>query len=127
GSGYNLVEPLAVSIDEVIEFQVLDRAATETIIAERLEALKARLESAQHATIHFDAGLVTFFADRLAAEHKSLAQLEKLWQESIILPFTQLPIAKRTSTNRAPVIVSVEGQAVKVSFQENGGLPAEQQ
>src|SRR4029079_362095 len=42
-----LAESLAAAIDEVVEFLVLDRGATEKIIAERLEALGARLEAAQ--------------------------------------------------------------------------------
>ncbi len=118
GSGYNLVEPLAVAIDEVIEFQILDRAATEKIIAERLAALKARLEAAQPVVIDFAPELVVYFADKLATERKSLAQLERLWQETIILPFTKLPLAKRHSTDRATVNVRIEENEVQVILQE---------
>jgi len=81
------------------------------------------LEAAQSVRIQFAAGLVVFFANKLAAERKSLAQLERLWQETIILPFTKLPLAKRHSTDRAAVIVSVEKDSVTVAIQEAGQAP----
>ncbi|HEX8185156.1 MAG TPA: ATP-dependent Clp protease ATP-binding subunit, partial [Blastocatellia bacterium] len=64
GSGFGINESLAATIDEVIEFQVLDRAATEQIIGERLESLRARLESTQRVAIEMDSRLVDFFAQR---------------------------------------------------------------
>jgi hypothetical protein len=42
-----------------------------------------------------DPALASFFADRLAAERKSLAQLERLWQETIVIPFTNLHVDRR--------------------------------
>jgi ATP-dependent Clp protease ATP-binding subunit ClpA len=114
GSGYGLAEWLAATIDEVIEFQVLDRAATETIIAERLDALRARLEASQPVLISLGSELAAFFAERLAAERKSLAQLERLLQETIIIPFTQLHIDRHVVGARPEVAVRVENSAVKL-------------
>ncbi|HWN98706.1 MAG TPA: AAA family ATPase, partial [Blastocatellia bacterium] len=114
GSGYDLTESLAANIDEVIEFQVLDRAATETIIGERLDALRARLEASQPVRISLDSQLAPFFAERLAAEHKSLAQLERLLQETIIIPFTQLHIDRHVVGARPNVAVWIENSAVRV-------------
>jgi ATP-dependent Clp protease ATP-binding subunit ClpA len=113
GSGFGIIEGLAVTIDEVIEFQVLDRAATETIIAERLESLSYRLASAQSVAISMDSNLAGFFADRLADERKSLGQLERLLQEAIVLPFSSLRLDR--SAGRPTVRVSVESGLVKVA------------
>ena len=112
-----LVEPLAAIIDEVIEFQILSREATEKIIAERLETLRARLEAARPVRIEIDAGLAQFFADWLTAERKSLAQLERLWQETIIIPFTHLRVDRRTVGARPKVAIRVEGTEVKVGIE----------
>jgi ATP-dependent Clp protease ATP-binding subunit ClpC len=114
GSGYGLAESLAANIDEVIEFQVLDRAATETIIGERLEALRARLEASQPVRMQLDPLLAHFFAERLATERKSLAQLERLLQETIIIPFTQLHIDRHAVGARPEVAVRVQNSAVRV-------------
>ncbi len=113
---FGLVEALAAAIDEVIEFQVLDRAAIEQIIAERLEALGTRLEAAQPVIIKMDPALVGFFAGRLASERKSLAQLERLWQEDIVIPFTQLRIDRRIAGARPEVSIRVEEKTVKVEI-----------
>ena len=114
GSGYGLAESLAAAIDEVIEFQVLDRAATETIIGERLDALRTRLEASQAVRIRLDPDLAPFFAERLSAERKSLAQLERLLQEMIIIPFTQLHIDRHAVGARPEIAVRVENSAVRV-------------
>ena len=114
------------AIDEVVEFLVLDRGATEKIIAERLEALGARLEAAQPIIIKMDPGLAAFFADRLAAERKSLAQLERLWQETIVIPFTNLHVDRRAIGARPEVSVSVEAGAVRVDMRYINGLPSAQ-
>ncbi len=114
GSGYGLAESLAANIDEVIEFHVLDRAATETIIGERLEALRARLEASQPVRLNLDPQLAPFFAERLATERKSLAQLERLLQEMIIIPFTQLHIDRHAVGARPEVAVRVQNSAVRV-------------
>lgn len=113
GSGFGLIEGLAATIDEVIEFQVLDRSATEKIIAERLESLSYRLESAQSVAISMDSNLACFFADRLADERKSLGQLERLLQEAIVLPFSSLRLDR--SAGRPTVKVSVESGSIKVA------------
>ena len=89
-AGTGLIEPLAAVVDEVIEFKVLDQDATERIIAERLEAVRARLEAAQPATVKMDPALVRYFADRLAAERKAVLALDRLMQETIIVPFSQI-------------------------------------
>jgi ATP-dependent Clp protease ATP-binding subunit ClpC len=120
----SLAEPLVVAIDEVIEFQVLDRSATERIISERLEALGARLEAAQPIVIRMDPALASFFADRLAAERKSLAQLERLWQETIVIPFTNLHVDRRAIGARPEVTVKVEAGNVHVGMQYGNGLPS---
>ena len=120
-----LAESLAATIDEVIEFLILNRGATEKIIAERLEALGARLEAAQPIVIKMDPGLASFFADRLAAERKSLAQLERLWQETIVIPFTNLHVDRRAIGARPEVNVRVEAGAVRVDMRYiNGHSPA---
>jgi ATP-dependent Clp protease ATP-binding subunit ClpA len=112
--GSGLVDTLAATIDEVIEFQVLDREATEKIIGERLESLKSRLEAAQPVVINLDSGLASFFAERLSRERKSLAQLERLWQEAIVIPFTRLHIARRSQGARAEINIRVESGAVEL-------------
>lgn len=114
GTGFGLNESLAATIDEVIEFQVLDNAATEQIVGERLEALRERLESAQRVAIGMDSRLVNFFAERLRAERKSLAQLERMLQETIIIPFTQLHLDRRAAGAKPAVTISVEDDSVKV-------------
>jgi ATP-dependent Clp protease ATP-binding subunit ClpC len=119
GSGFGINESLAATIDEVIEFQVLDGAATEQIIGERLEALRARLESAQRVAIEMGPRLVDFFAARLTAERKSLAQLERMLQETIIIPFTQLHLDRRATGARPAVVISVEGGSVRVDAHSN--------
>lgn len=114
GSGFGIAEALAANIDEVIEFQVLDRAATEQIISERLEALGARLKSSQSVVIKLDPQLAGFFADRLASERKSLAQLERLLQETIIIPFTHLHLDRHAAGERPEVVIAIENQLVRV-------------
>jgi ATP-dependent Clp protease ATP-binding subunit ClpA len=112
--GSGLVDSLAATIDEVIEFQVLDREATEKIIGERLVSLKSRLEAAQPVVINLDSALASFFAERLSRERKSLAQLERLWQEAIVIPFTRLHIDRHTQGARAEIDIRVEGGAVEL-------------
>ncbi len=114
GSGFGIAEALAANIDEVIEFQVLDRAATEQIISERLEALGARLKSSQSVVIKLDPQLAGFFAERLASERKSLAQLERLLQETIIIPFTHLHLDRHAAGERPEVVIAIENQLVRV-------------
>ncbi len=114
GSGFGINESLAAQIDEVIEFQVLDRTATVRIIAERLDALSARLTSSQPVVINMRPELASFFADRLASERKSLAQLERLLQETIIIPFTHLRLDRHVVGARPEVLVSIENQTVRV-------------
>jgi ATP-dependent Clp protease ATP-binding subunit ClpC len=126
GSGYNLTESLVAAIDEVIEFQLLDREATEQIIAERLESLRLRLETAQPVRVKMDEALVNYFADKLAAERKSLAQLERMWKEIIVIPFTNLHAAKRSSGAKISVTIGVENQAVKVATEETPAAPTGQ-
>ncbi|HKQ06835.1 MAG TPA: ATP-dependent Clp protease ATP-binding subunit [Blastocatellia bacterium] len=109
---FGLVESLAATVDEVIEFQVLDRAATEQIIGERLEALRARLEAAQPVRLEMDARLAAYFSERLAVERKSLAQLERMLQEAIIIPFAQLHLDR--NSGRLGVAVRVAGDTVQV-------------
>ena len=111
--GFGLVESLAATVDEVIEFQVLDRDATTKIIAERLDALRGRLEAAQPVVLEMDAQLAVFFSQRLAAERKSLGQIDRIFQETIVLPFAQLHLERRG--NRSRVLVRVEGDAVQVT------------
>jgi ATP-dependent Clp protease ATP-binding subunit ClpC len=114
GAGFGLTESLAATIDEVIEFQVLDRAATEKIIAERFDSLKARLEAAQPVSIKMDPQLVSFFNERLRAERKSLAQLERMLQETIIIPFTHLHLDRKALGARPEVKIFIEDGKVKV-------------
>jgi ATP-dependent Clp protease ATP-binding subunit ClpC len=114
-TGYNLLESLVTAIDEVIEFQVLDRQATEKIIAENLESLRVRLETAQPVSVKIDSALVAYFADKLAAERKSLAQLERLWKEIIVIPFTNLHAGKRHQGAKIIVTIGVENNDVKVA------------
>jgi ATP-dependent Clp protease ATP-binding subunit ClpC len=109
---FGLVESLAATVDEVIEFQVLDRAATEQIIGERLEALRARLEAAQPVRLEMDARLAAYFSERLAVERKSLAQLERMLQEAIIIPFAQLHLDR--NSGRLGVAIRVAGDTVQV-------------
>jgi ATP-dependent Clp protease ATP-binding subunit ClpC len=115
-AGWGLADALVATIDEVVEFQVLDREATEKIIAERLESLKARLEAAQPVRIDLDCDLARFFAERLSSERKSLAQLERLWQETIVIPFTRLRIHHNQPGTRAEVAICVESGEVKVEI-----------
>jgi ATP-dependent Clp protease ATP-binding subunit ClpC len=115
-TGWGLADSLVATIDEVVEFQVLDAEATEKIIAERLASLKSRLESAQPVHISMAADLARFFAERLSAEHESLGQLERLWQETIVIPFTKLRIPHAASRTRAEVTIRVEGEDVKVEM-----------
>ena len=114
GAGFGINESLAATIDEVIEFQVLDREATLRIIAERLDALKARLISTQTVMINIDPQLVSLFADQLISERKSLAQLERILQETIIIPFTQLHLDRHSSGSRPEVLILIKDGAVKV-------------
>ncbi|MEW6210027.1 MAG: ATP-dependent Clp protease ATP-binding subunit [Acidobacteriota bacterium] len=114
-TGWGLADSLVAAIDEVVEFQVLDREATEIILAERLESLKARLESAQPVRVNLSPDLASFFADRLATERKSLAHLERLWQETIVIPFTHLRLHHSAQGVRTEVAISVECGQVKVT------------
>jgi ATP-dependent Clp protease ATP-binding subunit ClpA len=114
GSGFGINESLAATIDEVIEFQVLDREATEQIIAERLDALSARLTASQPVVINMDPQLASFFAERLTSERKSLAQLERVLQETIIIPFTHLHLDRHAVGARPEVVISIEDQSVRV-------------
>jgi ATP-dependent Clp protease ATP-binding subunit ClpA len=109
-----LNESLAATIDEVVEFQVLDRAATERIIAERLDALKSRLESAQPVVVRLDQQLASFFAERLASERKSVAQIDRLLQDTIIIPFTNLHLDRRPAAVRPEIKIRIDNGAVKV-------------
>jgi ATP-dependent Clp protease ATP-binding subunit ClpA len=117
GSGFGINESLAATIDEVIEFQVLDREATEQIIAERLDALSARLTASQPVIINMDPQLASFFAERLTSECKSLAQLERVLQETIIIPFTHLHLDRHALGARPEVLISIENQSVIVGVQ----------
>lgn len=110
-----LADSLVAIIDEVIEFQVLDSNATRKIVAEKLESLKERLEAAQPVVISMSEDLPAFFVDLLASERKSVAQLERLWQETIVIPFTKLKIDRRTVGARPQISIYVEGGAVRVS------------
>jgi ATP-dependent Clp protease ATP-binding subunit ClpC len=112
---FGILESLLATVDEVVEFQVLDRSATEKIIAERLEALGARLESAQPVVVRIDPQLASFFAERLAAERKSLGQLERLLQETIIIPFTHLHVDRHPEGNRPEVTINLEDGSVKLA------------
>lgn len=124
GSGFGISESIAATIDEVIEFQVLDRAATEQIISERLGELGARLKAAQPVVISMAPQLAGFFADQLASERKSLAQLERLLQETIIIPFTHLHLNSPQMDARNEVIISIENQSVRVRVHSSSlGLP----
>jgi ATP-dependent Clp protease ATP-binding subunit ClpC len=114
GAGFGINESLAATIDEVVEFQVLDREATERIIAERLDALSARLAASQPVIINMHRELASFFAERLASERKSLAQLERLLQETIIIPFTHLHLDRHGAGARPEVVISVENQSVRI-------------
>lgn len=122
GSGYGINESLAATIDEVVEFQVLDRAATEQIISERLDALSLRLRALQPAIINLDPQLACFFAEQLASERKSLAQLERILQETIIIPFTHLPLDRHGSGASPEVAISIENQ--NVTLRVGSGTPA---
>jgi ATP-dependent Clp protease ATP-binding subunit ClpC len=117
GSGFGINESLAATIDEVIEFQVLDREATEQIISERLGELCARLRASQPVTIHVDPKLAGFFAEQLFTERKSLAQLERSLQETITIPFTRLHLDGSASDRRLDVVISVENQSVTLAVQ----------
>ena len=128
GAGFGINESLAATIDEVIEFQVLDREATERIIAERLDALSARLTTSQPVIINMDPRLASFFADRLTSECKSLAQLERVLQETIIIPFTHLHLDRHALGARPEVAISIENQSVIVGVQGSSlSLPGPKQ
>ena len=114
GAAFGINESLATTVDEVIEFQVLDRVATERIIAERLEALSARLMASQPVLVNMHPGLANFFAERLTSERKSLAQLERLLQDTIIIPFTQLHLDRHVVGVRPEVVICIENQTVRV-------------
>ncbi len=114
GAGFGVNESLATTIDEVIEFQMLDREAIERIIAEQLDALSARLTASQPVVISMDPQLASFFAERLTSERKSLGQLERLLQETIIIPFTHLHLDRHVVGPRPEVSVRIEEKAVKV-------------
>ena len=123
-AGFGINESLAATIDEVIEFQVLDHHATEQIIADRLDALSARLTASQPVVIRMDPSLASFFAEQLTTERKSLAQLERLLQESIIIPFTQLRLDHQVVGTRPEILISVRDRAVKVDVKCSGfGVP----
>lgn len=111
-----LADSLAAMIDEVIEFQVLDSTAICKIIAEKLESLKERLEAAQPVVISMSDDLPAFFSSLLACEHKSVAQIERMWQEAIVIPFTKLRIDRRSVGARPRISIYVEGGAVRVSI-----------
>jgi hypothetical protein len=68
--------------------------------------------------VKMDESLVTYFADKLAAERKSLAQLERIWKESIVIPFTNLHAGKRQGGAKISVTIEVAGREVKVSTEE---------
>jgi hypothetical protein len=67
--------------------------------------------------------LVDFFAARLRAERKSLAQLERMLQETIIIPFTQLHLDRRATGARPALTISVEDGSVKVDARNNTATP----
>ncbi len=113
-AGAGLPEALAATVDEVIEFQVLDQKATERIISEKLESLKARLEAAQPVSVKLAPDLPHYFAARLADERKSLAQLERIWQEVIVIPFTQLHLDRQASGARPEVSIRLINGQVEV-------------
>ncbi|MEK6406388.1 MAG: ATP-dependent Clp protease ATP-binding subunit [Acidobacteriota bacterium] len=119
GSGYGISESLAATIDEVVEFQVLDRAATEQIISERLAELSARLRGSQPVVISMAPQLAGFFAEQLASERKSLAQLERLLQEMIIIPFTHLHLDGSAAGARLEVVISIENESIGVRVQSS--------
>lgn len=124
GAGFGINESLAATIDEVIEFQVLDNEATEQIIAERLDALSARLTASQPVVIRMDPCLASFFAEQLKSERRSLAQLERVLQETIIIPFTQLSLDRHVVGTRPEILISVKDRAVKVDVQTSAfGVP----
>ena len=126
GAGFGINESLAATIDEVIEFQVLDREATLRIISERLDSLKARLTSTQTVMIKIDPELVSLFADQLISERKSLAQLERILQETIIIPFTQLHLDRHSSGSRPEILIVIKDGAVRV-VQGSFNIPAIEQ
>lgn len=119
---FGLVESLAATVDEVIEFQVLDREATERIIGERLDVLRVRLESALPVRIKMDAQLAAHLGERLAAERKSLAQLERMIQETIILPFTELHLDRHSGP--LGVAIRVSNGEVRVARDEGDSTTA---
>lgn len=124
GAGFGINESLAATIDEVIEFQVLDHEATEQIIAERLDALSARLTASQPVVIRMDPSLASFFAEQLKRERKSLAQLERVLQETIIIPFTQLRLDRHAVSARPEILISVKDRAVQVDVHTSAfGVP----
>ncbi len=128
GTGFGINESLAATIDEVIEFQVLDREATERIIAERLDALSARLAASQPVVINMDPQLAGFFAEQLTGERKNLAQLERVLQDAIIIPFTHLHLDRHTVGARPEVVISIENRSVRVGVRSSSvGLPGVEQ
>jgi ATP-dependent Clp protease ATP-binding subunit ClpC len=111
---WGLSESLVAAVDEIIEFQVLDRPAIEKIVADRIAALVARLEAAKPVAVRTDPDLPRFYAQQLAVERKSLAQLERILQETIVIPFTNLRIDRRTPSTRPEILVRVTGQQVVI-------------
>ncbi|HET9529471.1 MAG TPA: hypothetical protein VFQ92_03915, partial [Blastocatellia bacterium] len=69
---------------------------------------------AQPVVINLDSKLASYFAERLAQEHKSIAQLERLWQEAIVIPFTRLNIDRRSLNARAEITIRIQGGAVEL-------------
>ena len=118
----SLSDSLASAIDEVVEFQVLDTQAMERIVTERLAALRSRLEAAQPVVIKLAPDLAAFFVGRLAAERKSLAQLERMCQEMIVIPFTNLHIDRRSVGARPEINVKVDSGSVSVDMNRGNSL-----
>lgn len=123
-SGASLSEALASAVDEVIEFKMLDRDATQRIIEERLQAVKNRIEETQPVSVELDPELVRFFYDRLSAQRKGVMALDRLLHESIMLPFAQLRF-KRESDSKSPgsrtkLTARVENNAVSIQVGGSG-------
>ncbi len=87
-----LIEPLAALVDEAVEFRPLNQLAMERVVQLRLEKLRKRMEDAQPVKVAIDPGLHKLLAERLKAENKTLAALDRLLQDLIILPFSRLRI-----------------------------------
>ena len=65
-------------------------------------------------TVTLDPQLAKVFADHLSRERKSLAQLERVLQETIIIPFTQLHLS-RNASGKSEVVVTVKDEQIVVS------------